>query len=100
MIEEVLPASYFTSDFLGIKIDSQVLGNLLLTHFPEVDRLLKEHDIELGLIAFTWFLTLFASVVHVKILLRIWDLMFAEGSVVLFKVMLAMIKLKGNFQID
>lgn len=74
---------------------SQVLGYLVSQHFPEVDLLLKEHNIELGLISFTWFVTLFANVVHVKILLRIWDLLFAEGGVVMFKVILALIKLKG-----
>jgi len=96
VIEDILPASYFTSDFLGIRVDSLVLGNLVSVHFPDVDKLLKEHDIELGLITFTWFMTLLASVVHVKILLRIWDVLFAEGSVFMFKVMLALIKLKGN----
>jgi hypothetical protein len=95
VIEDILPASYFTSDFLGIRIDSLVLENYVLVHFPQVDRLLKEHDIELALITFTWFMTLFASVVHVKILLRIWDMLFSEGSVVMFKVMLALVKLKG-----
>ncbi|XP_021957950.1 small G protein signaling modulator 3 isoform X2 [Folsomia candida] len=94
VIEDILPASYFTSDFLGIRVDALVFGHFLAAHFPEVDALLKEHDIELGLIAFTWFMTLFASVVHVKILLRIWDHLFAEGSMVVFKVMLAMVKLK------
>ena len=96
VIEDILPASYFTSDFLGIRVDALVFGHFLAVHFPEVDALLKEHDIELGLIAFTWFMTLFASVVHVKILLRIWDYLFAEGSMVVFKVMLAMVKLKGG----
>jgi hypothetical protein len=96
IIEDILPASYFASDFLGIRIDTLVLGHFVQIHFPEVDKLLKEHDIELGLIVFPWFMTLFASVVHVKILLRIWDLLFAEGSVLVFKVMLALLKLKGS----
>ena len=58
---------------------------------------LKEHDIELSLITLHWFLTLFASVVHMKILLRIWDLFFFDGSIVLFQVTLGMLKIKGMF---
>ena len=50
--------------------------------------------LELSLITLHWFLTVFSSVVHVRVLLRIWDLFFYEGSVVLFQVTLAMFKLK------
>lgn len=49
---------------------------------------------ELSLISLHWFLTLFSSVVHMKILLRMWDMFFYEGSVVLFQVTLGMLKTK------
>ena len=49
---------------------------------------------ELSLITLHWFLTMFASVVHTRILLRLWDLFFYEGSTVLFQVTLGMLKLK------
>ena len=49
---------------------------------------------ELSLISLHWFLTGFASVVHMKVLLRIWDLFFYEGSVSLFQVTLGMMKMK------
>ena len=49
---------------------------------------------ELSLISLHWFLTAFASVVHMKVLLRIWDLFFYEGSTVLFQVTLGMLKMK------
>jgi len=41
-----------------------------------------------------WFLTMFASVVHTRILLRLWDLFFYEGSTVLFQFTLGMLKMK------
>jgi len=59
-----------------------------------VDDTLKNHDIELSLISLHWFLTLFSSIVHIKILLRIWDLFFFEGSLVLFQVTLGMLKMR------
>ena len=49
---------------------------------------------ELSLISLHWFLTAFASVVHMKVLLRIWDLFFYEGSMVLFQMTLGMLKMK------
>lgn len=49
---------------------------------------------ELSLITLHWFLTSFASVVDIRVLLRIWDLLFYEGSVVLFQVTLGMLKIK------
>ena len=38
-------------------------------------------------------MTLFTSTIHVRVLLRIWDLFFYEGSVILFRVALAMIRM-------
>ena len=40
----------------------------------------QEHDIELSLITMNWFLTLFSSVIHIRILLRLWDILLFEGS--------------------
>jgi len=50
--------------------------------------------LELSLITLHWFLTLFASVIHTRILLRTWDLFFYEGSTVLFQATLGMLKMK------
>jgi hypothetical protein len=50
--------------------------------------------VELSLISLHWFLTAFASVVHIKVLLRLWDLFFYEGSAVLFQLTLGMLKMK------
>eukprot|EP00064_Thunnus_orientalis_P007612 superscaffoldBa00000856_g7634 len=48
----------------------------------------------LSLITLHWFLTSFASVVDIRLLLRIWDLLFYQGSLVLFQVTLGMLKIK------
>lgn len=49
---------------------------------------------ELSLITLHWFLTSFASVVDIRLLLRIWDLLFYQGSLVLFQVTLGMLKIQ------
>ncbi|KAL3875519.1 hypothetical protein ACJMK2_033464 [Sinanodonta woodiana] len=94
IIEDLLPASYYSSTLIGIQADQRVLRQLLISYLPDTDLVLKEHDIELSLISLHWFLTLFASVVHMKVLLRIWDLFFYEGSTVLFQMTLGMLKMK------
>uniref|UniRef100_A0A4W5QFP7 RUN and TBC1 domain-containing protein 3 n=1 Tax=Hucho hucho TaxID=62062 RepID=A0A4W5QFP7_9TELE len=94
LIEDLLPPSYFSSTLLGVQTDQRVLRQLVVQYLPSLDRLLQEHDIELSLITLHWFLTSFASVVDIRILLRIWDLLFYQGSVVLFQVTLGMLKIK------
>ncbi|XP_076366122.1 small G protein signaling modulator 3 homolog isoform X2 [Tachypleus tridentatus] len=96
IVEDLLPASYYSSTLIGVQADQRVLRALLCSYLPDLDFVLKEHDIELSLITLHWFLTIFASVVHTKILLRIWDLFFLEGSIVLFQITLGMLKLKES----
>lgn len=83
----------------GVQADQRVLRTFICSYLPDLDSVLKEHDIELSLITLHWFLTIFASVVHMKILLRIWDLFFFDGSIVLFQVTLGMLKLKGEIHV-
>lgn len=94
IVEDLLPASYYSSTLIGIQADQRVLRTLIMNYLPDTDETLKNHDIELSLITLHWFLTLFASVVHMKILLRVWDLFFFEGSLVLFQITLGMLKMK------
>ncbi|XP_040089181.1 small G protein signaling modulator 3 isoform X3 [Oryx dammah] len=96
IIEDLLPASYFSTTLLGVQTDQRVLRHLIVQYLPRLDRLLQEHDIELSLITLHWFLTAFASVVHIRLLLRLWDLFFYEGSLVLFQATLGMLRLKED----
>ena len=74
----------------------RVLATLITNHLPGVECVVREHDIEISLITLQWFTTVFASVLHMKILLRVWDLFFLDGSIVLFQVTLAMLRIKGK----
>ncbi|KAM9324878.1 small G protein signaling modulator 3 [Gastrophryne carolinensis] len=94
LVEDLVPASYFSTTLLGVQTDQRVLRHLIVQYLPRLDKLLQEHDIELSLITLHWFLTAFASVVHIKLLLRIWDVFFYQGSLVLFQTTLGMLKMK------
>lgn len=94
LVEDLVPASYFSSTLIGVQADQRVLRQLLVNYLPDCDAVLKDHDIELSLICLHWFLTAFASVVHMKVLLRVWDIFFYEGSVALFRITLGMFKIR------
>ncbi len=93
IIEDILPASYYSHNLVGVQADIKVLNQLIGTYLPEIAEQFKTHDIELSLICINWFLTVFSNVFHVKIILRVWDLFFYEGSVTIFQITLAMLKL-------
>ncbi|XP_063711051.1 small G protein signaling modulator 3-like [Symsagittifera roscoffensis] len=96
IIEDIVPASYYTHSLLGVQADQKVLRHLVMNYLPEIDIHLKEYDIELSLITLHWFLTLFSGVLHMKVLLRVWDQLFYEGSVVLFQITLGLLKMNEN----
>ncbi|XP_037091699.1 small G protein signaling modulator 3 homolog [Pollicipes pollicipes] len=96
VVEDLLPASYYSSTLIGIQADQRVLSALIATYLPDLNALLEQHDIELSLITLNWFLTVFASVLHVRILLRVWDLFFYHGAIVIFQVALGMLRMRES----
>lgn len=57
-----------------------LLRALVREALPSLDRILCAHEIDLSLITLHWFITLFAGVLHTRLLLRVWDLFFYEGA--------------------
>lgn len=96
IIEDILPASYYSHTLIGVQADIKVLSQLIGMYLPEIENKFKEYEIELSLICINWFLTIFSNVFHIKILLRIWDLFFYEGSVAIFQITLAMLKMNES----
>ncbi len=45
IIEDLVPASYYSSSLLGVQADQRVLRQLMVSYLPEIDQLLKSHDI-------------------------------------------------------
>lgn len=93
IIEDILPASYYSHSLIGVQADMKVVRQMVATYLPEVEQQFKKHDIELSLVCINWFLTIFSNVFEIKILLRIWDLFFYDGSPAMFQITLAMLKL-------
>ncbi|GAA5915408.1 TBC domain-containing protein [Sporobolomyces salmoneus] len=93
IVENILPSDYYTSHLLVSRADQQVLNDLVARLLPSISEHLEEQGVELSAISFGWFLSLFTDVLPIQTLLRVWDLFFIHGTVLLFRVALSILKL-------
>ncbi len=63
---------------------------------PKVSEALTTYDIDLNIVLVSWLVPIFGNTVHIKVLLRIWDLFFFYGSIILIRIAMGIIKLNGN----
>lgn len=61
--ENLLPLDYY-SDLLGILTDQRVFEILLIEKYPKLVAHMQNHQYQLDLIAFQWFVTLFSGSVQ------------------------------------
>jgi hypothetical protein len=92
VIEKLLPAGYFTPGLLGAQADQAVMREILLQKLPRLSSHLDLHAIDVTLVTFNWFLTLFIDAMPTESVLRILDCFLFEGSKVLFRVALGVLK--------
>ena len=86
--------SYFRA---GVMADVKLIRSLLITYIPNVHEALVTHDVDITVILVSWLLPAFGNVLHIKLLLRIWDLFFFHGSIILLRICFGILKLIGTF---
>ncbi|CAJ0921100.1 unnamed protein product, partial [Mesorhabditis belari] len=96
LIEEILPPNYYSQSLLGLQADERVTRHLMKTHVPDLHKALEDYDVEISLVTVNWLLTLFASVLKTRILLRVWDLIFYTGGVTIFRTIISALKMRED----
>lgn len=96
IIEELLPQDYYGESLVGVQADQRVLDTLLMEKLPHVATHFERLGFTLPLITTQWFSCLFVKDLGAELALRVWDCMFNEGSKILFRVSLALIKIHAQ----
>lgn len=88
---ENVASEYHTQTMFGLQRDMHVISELIRLQQP----LIYEKVLELGLpwpvILTKWLICMFAEVLPVETVLRIWDVMFAEGYKIIFRAALGIV---------
>lgn len=96
LIETILPANYYSPSLVGGRVDQQVFQSCLKWKLPRVHEALRATNTLLEPVTCPWFLCLFVNIIPLYVVCRIWDCLFWEGSTVLFRFGLTMVKSKAN----
>ena len=95
LCERILP-DYYTQSMPGLLTDMKVLARLARQEVPAVANHIERLQMPWALFASKWFVCLYCEVLLVETVLRVWETVFYEGSEILFRVALGLLKLNQD----
>ncbi|XP_064395380.1 uncharacterized protein LOC135342564 isoform X2 [Halichondria panicea] len=93
VIDKLMPQQYFSPGLLAPQADQAVVRELVATQLPLLSHHLQRYSIDVTLVTFNWFLTLFVDALPTETVLRILDCFLLEGTKVLFRMSLGILKI-------
>ncbi|CAH3154885.1 unnamed protein product [Porites evermanni] len=92
IVEHLIPKDYYSKTLVASQADQRVLKDLLAEKLPRLNNHFETLCVDLSLVSFNWFLTVFVDNFPVQTTLRVWDTFLFEGNKVLFRFALAVFK--------
>uniref|UniRef100_M4B338 Rab-GAP TBC domain-containing protein n=1 Tax=Hyaloperonospora arabidopsidis (strain Emoy2) TaxID=559515 RepID=M4B338_HYAAE len=92
IVEELTP-QYHTQTMTGSRADQRVFSDLVTEKLPVLAGHLHALGVDFEPFTLKWFLCLFLNTLPFEPVMRIWDVFFCEGSHVLLRVGLVLLKL-------
>ncbi|ETM97301.1 hypothetical protein PPTG_25017 [Phytophthora nicotianae INRA-310] len=92
IVEELTP-QYHTRTMTGSRADQRVFSDLVTQKLPVLANHLQTLGVDFEPFTLKWFLCLFLNTLPFEPVMRIWDVFFCEGSHVLLRVGLVLLKL-------
>lgn len=100
LTEHFFHREQFFPDLIGLQADQLVLKELIEAKLPRLHAHLKQLELDIEVISFTWFATLFFNSLRFETLLRIWDCFLLDGRKFLFRASLALLKLQEDLLLE
>ncbi|XP_078382204.1 TBC1 domain family member 2B-like [Oculina patagonica] len=92
IVEHLIPKDYYSKTLIASQADQRVLRDLLAEKLPRLSAHFDALNVDLSLVSFNWFLTVFVDSFPIQTTLRVWDTFLFEGNKVLFRFALAVFK--------
>jgi hypothetical protein len=89
IVEDFLPAGYFTEELQGVYMDQHIAFGVFLPYrLPRLAAHFKALEVPTTLIGVRWFLCLFCADIEPSATAQLWDVLFSHGSHMLFAIAL------------
>lgn len=92
LIENLLP-NYYVRNMEGLLTDMAVLDELVKVKEPLIYRHIQAIGMPWAVTTTKWFICIYAEVLPTETVFRIWDCLLYEGSKIIFRVALTLIKI-------
>jgi small G protein signaling modulator 3 len=93
LLEEILPANFYSPSLTGIRVDTMILNMILKSKMGGIYNHFKNTGTDLNHFTSAWFMRLFIGIFPLHTSLKIWDILFYDGSIVLFNTTITYLKI-------